>query len=80
MAAHPMWVNIFLSDSHCLANPKSHSFTRPGLLPSSRVLSNFKSLGREAQQASGRRGQSSVLVGLSQGVHARREREIKHTL
>lgn len=40
-----MWVNMLrLSCSHCLAKPKSHSFTRPGRLPSSSVLSSFRSL------------------------------------
>ena len=39
-----MWVNMFLSFSHCFAKPKSQSFTRPGVLPSSSVLSSFRSL------------------------------------
>jgi hypothetical protein len=44
-AAHPMWVNMLrFSCSHCFAKPKSHSFTRPGRLPSSSVLSSFRSL------------------------------------
>ncbi len=42
---HPMWVNMLrLFSSHCFAKPKSHSFTRPGFLPSSNVLSSFRSL------------------------------------
>lgn len=35
---------LFWPCSHCFAKPKSHSFTLPGRLPSSRVLSSFRSL------------------------------------